>query len=164
MKRFLAILSLLFTFTFAFADEYGFALWDWNTNNKTILQYFLSNGWSVSVDEEDNFYHFRPVKDDFYYNNKLLKVAEFFCSFKSDGTLSSQNIYIDRNFSLSTALFTLLSIATDDNALLYQHDYPKEPYSTFTYHAHLKECDSTYVIAGQNDDYILMLSYDVLEK
>lgn len=163
MKRFLVILSLLFTFTFASADEYGFALWPWNTSNKTVLQYFLDNGWSVSVDEDRTFYHFRPVRDEYYYNNGLLKVAEFFCNFDSEGNILSQNIYIDRAFSLSTAFFTLLSIATDDNAQLYYQKYTEDPYTNILYRAHLSDCNAIYCITGQNDNYILTISYNVVQ-
>lgn len=159
MKRLLLVLVLLFVAGTSFAENYGFELYPWDTPAVEIVNTLMSNGFSVKA-ENGLIIFGSPDKNDFFYHNNLLKIKQYLITIDSDKKINSQSFYLDNNYTLEIAFMALLSLITEDKSTLYAQDYEEaDGINTFTYSAHLSNCDATYVIHGRDDYYILSVSY-----
>lgn len=141
----------------SFAEDAFITLLPWNYTKKEVLNDFMAKGWST---RSDDFLYFYPVNQNVYYHNKLIKVKEVYFSFNKDGSIQSQNISVDTNCTLPVAYMALMSVLIGDSSILYDQNYEKENnIDYFTYEGHLLDCDSHYIIMGQNDFYMIFLSY-----
>lgn len=157
MKRFLCIIIFLFIAGLSFAEDAFITLLPWNYTKKEVMNDFMAKGWSTRADD---FLHFYPVNQNIYYHNKLIKVKEVYFSFNDDGSVQSQNISLDTNYTLSVAFMGLMSVLIGDSTILSAQNYEKEnDIDYFTYDGQLLDCDSHYVIMGKEDFYMLFLSY-----
>lgn len=161
MKRFLCIIIFLFIAGLSFADEYSIKRFSWDAPYKEVMSYYISNGWSMRL--EDNFVHFdAPTKNDYFYINRLLKVTSVFFSFDSDGNLTSQNICCDNEYNLTGAFMAMLSASIEDGCVYYDQDYTKADNGVYNiyYYARLSDCNINYAIVGKDELYMLFICYN----
>jgi len=155
-KLFLSIMFSIFCIS-AFAVDYGFKLFSWNTPAKEVTKTLLLDGWHTYTD--NTFIYFTPENMTYYYQNKLIKIKEFFISIDSNGNMTSQNIRTDVDFSAATAFIALLPVLQNDKALLINNSFDDaNNINTFTYDATLPDCKAHYLIMGQ-EEYLMALSY-----
>lgn len=164
MKKLFILLALnVFCFS-AFATDYAMKKFEWGTTYDDILSFFLKNEWSMRIDKETSFVHFTPVKDDYYLNNKLLKVSEVFFSFDKNKKMISQCYQLDNQYSIAAAFMALLSASINDSSTFYDQKYEsKDGIDTIYYYSHLPDCNSYSVIIGKDNYYMLFLNYDIYE-
>ena len=160
MKRFLFTITFLLFTCSSFAAEYSIKLFSWDSTYKEVTSYFMSNGWSMKL--EDNLLHFdAPSKDDYFFINKLLKIKNVFFAFDTEGNIVAQSYTLDNDYQLSTAFMALLSAAINDSAVFYKQEYVQQNgLNNFYYYAHLPDnIDVNFMIVGKDDYYLLCISY-----
>ena len=159
MKKIIAILfACLISFT-CFAEDNFLKLLPWNMSKKEVLQHYLTNGWSFYVDDNNHFLHFKPVRKDVYYLNKLIAVDDIAYAFDTDDTIYSQIISVDQDFKLDVAFFALTTVFIGDKAILTNYKYEEDDIDNISYDAILPDCKAMYYITGKSDLYIVHLCY-----
>lgn len=162
MKKLFLVLVLNVLCLSAFATDYAMKKFEWSSTYDDILNYFLKNEWSLRIDKETNFVHFTPVKDDYYLENKLLKVTEVFFSFDKNKKMLSQCYQLDNSYSISGAFMALMSVAINDGAVFYDQKYENnEGIDNLYYYTKIPDCNSYYVIIGKENYYMLFLNYNI---
>lgn len=164
MKKLLSVILCLFITTAFFAEDYAIKLFPWNKKYSEIVSFYMDLGWSMKYDKESNYVTFTPEGDNFFYQNKLLKIKNMFFSFDKSGNIISQNITLDNGYSLNTAYMACITTAMVDSAVFYNQTYQNTDGIDNLYHyLHLDNCNAMYAIVGQDDYYMLFLSYDKMD-
>lgn len=160
MKKIFCLFLTLLISAAVFAEDYAIKKFTWDKNYSDVISFFVNIEWSMRVDKQTQFVYFTPVKDNFFYQNKLLKIKEMFFSFDSAGNMTSQNITLDNGYSLPTAYMACISTSIVDNATFYDQTYENsEGIDNLYYYLHLADCNALYAIVGKDTYYMLFLSY-----
>lgn len=112
---------------------------------------------------DDNLIHFDvPSNDNYYFQNKLLKIKSVVLGFDKDKNIVAQTFMFDNDYSLSTAFMAMLSAAVNDSVSFYKQDYEKQNngVDNLYYYARLPDnTETTFILIGKDDYYMFCISY-----
>lgn len=160
MKKIFCFLLTLFICTNIFAEDYGIRLFSWDKNYSDIISFYIDHGWTVRLDKESGFVYFTPVNDNYFYDNKLLKIKDMFFSFDDKGNITSQNMSLEKIYSLDVAFMACIATSIVDEASFYDQEYNDDNnMDHFYFSLHLADCEGLYAVIGNDASYMMFLSY-----